>query len=402
MTGEATADGGTSDLRTLARELVRIPTENPPGNEKPAAEFVAEWFAERGIDAKQVREPDPERPQTAARVGPEDPDGPTVVLNGHLDVVPAGDRSAWSVDPYGGEIVDGRLYGRGSADMKTGVAIAMIVARDLAREIRDGDLPGSVVVHAAMGEETADMGTKTLLDRGYDGDVGVVLEPTDFRVATSTKGLAVYRVVVYGEATHASQPDAGTNAIGGLGRVLEAVDAYDAALRERGGALCGSALATVTEVTSGTGSNLAVVPDRAELVLDRRVRPDESIPAVDEEIDALTDRLAREHGVETAWERIQTYASASVPTDHPLATCLRERSVDAVGPDDGVGEPWGIEAATDARNFVNDAGIPAVTWGPGRLDEAHTVDESIELSDAETGKSILENAVRALLQGDVL
>jgi len=407
MTGEPTDDGPSdsedlSDLRSLARDLVRIPTENPPGDEKPAAEFVAGWFAEQGIDADLVREPDADRPQVAARVGPEEPEGPTVVLNGHLDVVPAGDRDVWSADPYGGKIVDGRLYGRGSADMKTGVAIAMLVARDLAGEIRRGDLPGAVVVHAAMGEETADPGTETLLERGYGGDAGIVLEPTDFRVATSTKGLAVYRVVVHGEATHASQPDAGTNAIDGVGRVLEAVGAYDADLRERGDSLCGTARATVTEVESGAGSNLAVVPDRAEVILDRRVRPGESIPEVDDEVGALLDRLADEHGVETTWERIQTYASSSVPTDHPLAACLRERSVVAVGPGGGVGDPWGIEAATDARNFVNDAGIPAVTWGPGRLAEAHTVDESIGLADAGTGRRVLEDAVRAVLRGGVL
>jgi len=286
--------------------------------------------------------------------------------------------------------------------MKTGLAVAMRAAVDLAPERRDGNLLGSVVVHAAMGEETGDPGTKTLLARGYGGDVGIVLEPTDFRVATSTRGLAVYRIVVRGKATHASQPDAGTNAIGGARRVLNAVEAHDADLRDRRGSLCGGARATVTAVESGTGSNPAVVPDRAEVVLDRRVRPDESIPAVDNEVDTLLDRLARENGIDATRERIQTYAPSSVPTDHPLATCLRERSVGAVGSGGGVGEPWGIEAATDARNFVNDAGTPAVTWGPGRLDEAHTVDESIDLGDAETGRRILEDAVRALLGGDVL
>lgn len=402
MTGDPTSGGASDDLRTLARDLVRIPTENPPGNEAPAAEFVREWFGKRDVDAELIREPDPDRPQVAARVGSDGSEGPTVVLNGHLDVVPAGDGETWSVDPYGGEIADGRLYGRGSADMKTGVAIAMLVARNLAPEIRRGDLPGSVVVHAAMGEETADPGTRTLLERGYDGDVGIVLEPTDFRVATSTKGLAVYRILVRGEATHASQPDSGTNAIARCRPILEAVEAYDAELRGRGGSVCGHARATVTEIEAGTDSNLAVVPDRATVVLDRRVRPDESIPAVDEEVAALLDRLADEHDVDLTWERIQTYAPSSIPADHPLAVDLRERSVAAVGSRDGVGEPWGIEAATDARNFVTDAGIPAVTWGPGRLEQAHTVDESIDLADATVGREILEDAVRALLRKEGL
>ncbi len=394
MSDASDADRST-ELAELARSLVRIPTENPPGNEGPAAEFVHEWFRDAGIDATLLEEPDPDRPQVGARVGEG---GPTVVLNGHLDVVPAGDPEAWSADPYEGAIEDGRLYGRGSADMKTGVAIAMLVARDLAPEIRSGELSGSVVVHAAMGEETADPGTRTLLERGFDGDLGVVLEPTDFRVATSTKGLAVYRVTVHGEATHASQPDAGVNAIDAARPVLDAIDEYDADLRGRGGSLCGGAFATVTEIEAGTGSNLAVVPDRAELILDRRVLPDDDVDDVDAEVDALLDRVAAEHGVDAEWERIQTYASSSVPVDHPLATALRERSVDAVGPDGGVSEPWGIEAATDARNFVNDAGIPAVTWGPGDLDQAHTVDESIPLADADAGRAVLEDVVREFIR----
>ena len=385
----------SAELEELARDLVRIPTENPPGNEGAAAEFVYDWFREEGIDATLLEEPDPDRTQVGARVGE---DGPTVVLNGHLDVVPAGDPDAWSVDPYAGVVEDGRLYGRGSADMKTGVALAMLVARDLAPEIRSGELSGSVVVHAAMGEETADPGTRTLLERGFDGDYGIVLEPTDFRVATSTKGLSVYRVAVEGVATHASQPDAGTNAIDRARPLLDAIDGYDAELRDREGSLCGGGFATVTEIEAGTDSNLAVIPDRAELVLDRRVLPREDPDAVDAEVRALLDRVRTEHGVETGWTRIQTYASSSIPVDHPLATSLRARSAEAVGGDGGVGDPWGIEAATDARNFVNDAGIPAVTWGPGDLDQAHTVDESIDLVDAGTARDVLEDVVREFIE----
>lgn len=392
---EGAASERSAELEELARDLVRIPTENPPGNEGAAAEFVYDWFREAGIDATLLEEPDPDRPQVGARVGE---DGPTVVLNGHLDVVPAGDPDAWSADPYAGVVEDGRLYGRGSADMKTGVALAMLVARDLAPEIRSGELSGSVVVHAAMGEETADPGTRTLLERGFDGDYGIVLEPTDFRVATSTKGLSVYRVAVDGVATHASQPDAGRNAIDEARPLLDAIDEYDAELREREGSLCGGAFATVTEIEAGTGSNLAVIPDRAELVLDRRVLPGEEPDAVDAEVEALLERVREEHGVETSWTRIQTYASSSIPVDHPLATSLRERSVEAVGTDGGVGDPWGIEAATDARNFVNDAGVPAVTWGPGDLDQAHTVDESIDLGDAGIARNVLEGVVREFLE----
>nr|WP_253184480.1 M20/M25/M40 family metallo-hydrolase [Natrialba sp. SSL1] len=108
-------------------------------------------------------------------------------MNGHLGVVPAGDHDEWTYPPYGGVIEDGRLYGRGSVDMKTAIAIAMLTALNLRSAIENGSLDGSIVVHAAIGEETADPGTKSLLDAGFDGDVGVVLEPTQCRVATSEK-----------------------------------------------------------------------------------------------------------------------------------------------------------------------------------------------------------------------
>jgi succinyl-diaminopimelate desuccinylase len=382
-----------TDLADLAAELVRIETENPPGNERPAAEYVHDWFTHHGIDSTLLTDPDPDRPQVGARIGDGDP---TLVLNGHTDVVPAGDPDEWSYPPYGGVIEDGRLYGRGSVDMKTGIAVAMLAALELADPIEHDELAGSLVVHAAMGEETAAPGTRTLLEAGFDGDLGVVLEPTECRVATSAKGLAWYELGWPGEPSHASRPDQGHNAIDDIGPVLAAVDAYDERLRERVDPLCGRAYATVTRVVAGEGTNRAVLPGRARLVLDRRILPGETVSDVDEEVAALVEGIERDHGVPVAWERTETYESASIPTDHPLAETFREHAAAAA---DAPTEPWGIEASTDVRNFINDAGIPAITWGPGNLEQAHTVDEYVDLSAAEAGLEALRRAATDLLSG---
>lgn len=382
-----------AELGALAAQLVSIPSENPPGEEAACAAFVHEWFREHDIDAELLESPDPDRPQVAARVGTGEP---TIVLNGHTDVVPVEDSAEWTDDPYGGTIRNGRLYGRGSVDMKTGLAIAMLLARDVADELESGALDGSLVVHAAMGEETADPGTETLLKRGYDGDFGIVLEPTDFRVATSSKGLAVYRVDVSGEATHASQPDAGRNPAVGICETVEAVDAYDDRLRSRDRTLCGTPLASVTELEAGVGTNYGVIPDRGRTLIDRRIVPGERLETVDDEIDDLLADIESRTSIELDWKRIQHYAPASIPADDPIANRVRELSEEIA---DAPTAPWGIEAATDVRNFINDANIPAITWGPGSLDRAHTTDEYIDLSDAQRGREILERVVREFLSG---
>jgi succinyl-diaminopimelate desuccinylase len=390
--GDPSDSDPSDELAELAAELVRIPTENPPGDERPCAEFVVEWFDDRGIDATLVEKPSADRAQAVAEVGSEK-ESPTLVLNGHLDVVPPGDRDQWTRDPFAGTVADGTLYGRGSADMKTGLAIAMLAVRDLAEEIENDTLDGSLVFHAAMGEETGDPGTRTLLEEGYDGDYAVVLEPTDFRVGTSAKGVVTYRIGVEGSASHASRPDQGTNAIDATRKALAALDDYDDRLREREDPLVGRGYATVTEFEAGTDSNMAVVPDRAEFLLDRRILPDERFEEVEAEIEGVLAEVEREVGVEIDLTLVQHYASAGIPADHPLATRFRELSSELA---DASEEPWGLEAATDAREFV-EAGIPAVIWGPGELAQAHTADECIDLDDAALGLEILKRAARGLL-----
>ncbi|WP_440990395.1 M20 family metallopeptidase [Haloarchaeobius baliensis] len=389
-----------TELAELASVLVQIESENPPGNERACAEYVHDWFAHHDIDATLVDEPDPERPQVGARVGGDgdgggvDDDGPTLVLNGHLDVVPAGDHDEWTYPPYEGTIDDGRLYGRGSVDMKTGVALAMLAALRLRPDIADGTLDGSVVVHAAMGEETAEPGTRALLEAGFTGDYGVVLEPTELRVATSEKGMAWYELSWPGEPAHASRPDNGVNPNEHIPAVLAALADYDADLRERTDPLCGRAYGTVTQVVSGADSNKAVLPERAFVTLDRRILPDERIEDVDGEVAELVAELERDHGIGATWERHETYASAEIPVDHELARVVREHTAAL---SDAPTEPWGIRASTDVREFVEQFDVPAITWGPGSLDQAHSVDEFVDLDEAETGLAVLERAARELL-----
>ena len=379
-------------IEALAADLVAIETSNPPGKEKACAEYIIEWFDEHGINADLVETPDPDRPQVGAEVGEG---SPSVVLNGHIDVVPAGDRSQWEHGPFDGDIEDGQLHGRGSADMKSGVAIAMLATVELADEIRDGELEGSVVFHAAMGEETAEPGTKRLLEEGYDGDYGVVLEPTTMRTATREKGLVWYEITVEGDPSHASRPDQGTNAIAAARPVLDALEAYDEEVRTRTDDLLGPAYATVTMFDAGTKEN--VVPENATITIDRRLLPSESVAEIDDEVDDLLSSVEAEHGIETGWERTRTYEAAAIDDKSELPEVFRKHSDEVAGISK---DPWGVTAATDVRNFINDEGIEAITWGPGAMDQAHTYNERIELGEVADGLEALLGASRELLSGD--
>ena len=292
-------------------------------------------------------------------------------------------------------MADGSLYGRGSTDMKTGVALGMLAMAEFADRFDAGELDGTLVFQAAIGEETAEPGTKSLLEAGYTGDYGVVLEPTGMRTATSEKGLAWYEITVRGDPSHASRPDQGTNAIAHARPVLDALAEYDERVREREDDLVGNAYATVTKFEAGTKEN--VVPEKATITVDRRFLPAESAEEIDGEIDDLLGDVSEEHGVEVSWERTRTYESAAVPADGDLAEVFREHSASVA---DVPTDSWGVKASTDVRNFVNDAGVEAITWGPGDLSQAHTYDEHVDLAQAADGYEALVRSLTDLFGGE--
>lgn len=384
--------GVDEELRELIAKLVRIESENPPGNEAACARFIDQWFAERDVETTVVRAPYEQRPQVVASVGSG---APCVVLNGHMDVVPAGDVDDWQYPPYNPTIEDGRLYGRGAVDMKTGLALAMLTLARLREPLERDELDGTVVVQAAVGEEAAEPGTATLLENGYGGDFGVVLEPTGLQTVTSVKGCAYYEFEVRGESAHAGQPDDGTNAIERALPVLERLKAYGEAVREREDSLVGPEQATLTMLDAGVKEN--VVPDSVTISMDRRFTPAESAASIDAEIERMVTEITENLGSPVEWRRTRTYDSARSAADSELATVFRRRS-NLVA--DVPSEEYGSVVATDMRNFVNDAAIPAITWGPGDVGQAHSTDECVDLAEAEAGLTILEQSVRDLLGTD--
>jgi succinyl-diaminopimelate desuccinylase len=357
-------DVDAEEAAALLSDLIAIDTQNPPGRERDCATFIHEALSEWGIRSRLVDEPFADRPQVVAEIGRGDPDAGALVLNGHMDVVPPGDHKRWTHDPFGGAIEDGRAYGRGASDMKSGLAAAMLAGRVAAES---DAVDGTLLLTFAVGEETAEPGTKHLV-KELDADFGVVLEPTELVVDTAGKGLAFYTATIRGKSCHASRPHLGRNALAAAASMHGSLSAYQQRIGERTNPLLGQSLCTPTVMRAGEKEN--VIPNTAELRFDRRFLPSERLAGLDREMKELFDPIRDEFDVTV--ERTRTYEAAEIPVDADIAEVFRRWSHEVAGVDTS---PHGKNAATDQRNFVNDAGIPAIIWGPGTPAQSHAVDE---------------------------
>ena len=376
--------------RTLA-ELVRTPSANPGDFEAKMAARVAELLAPTRA-AVQLVETFPGRPSVGARLG-RARGGPRVVLNGHMDTVPVGDPSAWTVDPLGAEVRDGRLYGRGSCDMKAGLAVQIAVAHALAGELAGAD--GELVLHFAVGEERAEPGTLSLLEAGFVGDVGVVTEPTELRLATTQRGAAFLRITLRGRSAHGGRAELGRNPLDRLGAVLDAIRAEDADARARPHPLLDGGSCTATMVEAGIKEN--VVPERCAVLVDRRLLPGETPESALASLQArVREAVGPARGISLEAEVAgNAFLPAEVAEDEDVVRDLQAAAERVTG---GPLPLWGTPYSSDVRNLVNDAGIRAVTFGPGSIDRAHAPDEFVPLDEVATAARVLaEFTVRRLL-----
>ena len=365
-------------------EFVRIPSRNPPGEEKKSAEYAIKKMREWGLDAELVPHPDPNRPQAVAslRTGEK---GKVLVLNGHLDVVPEGPRSSWSMDPFGGLVKDGRVYGRGACDMKGGLVAGMVAMKAIYES--DAKLNGDVILHFAYGEETSEPGTKTLLtEQGFGGDWGIVLEPTNLKVAIAEQGRAEYRIFSEGIPCHASIPEQGINAIEMSAEVVRLLQDHHKTISTRTHPFMHSPTCTVTMISGGIKSN--VVPASCWLDVDRRFLPSENGEGVGKELDKALKNINHRT------QQLRLVDSAEIPFSSEIAQVVWRNVEKTTGISPN---PWGTPYTSDVSNFVNDAKIPAVTFGPGDISQAHTFNESIPLDDIVKAAKVLLHTIHELL-----
>ena len=370
----------------LTAWLVSIPSVNPMleqdgGGEAEIAGACAELLDAWGFETI-VTQPAPGRPNVVARL---EGSGPTLLLNGHLDTVGV---AGMTVDPFRAHVDGHRMYGRGSCDMKAGNASLLAAAYRLSR---GGPRP-NLIVALTSDEEYASVGMADLVDgSGPGADLAIVCEPTELRVMPAHKGFVWLRAVFTGTAAHGSRPDVGIDAIRHAGLYLAELDGYAEELRRRPE----HPLLQHGSFHAGTikgGSAESVYPDRCELMLERRTLPAESPQAVVTEFESFLSRLReREPMLQASLEMTLERPGTEVSLDHRLVQGLL-----TAGTACGV-EPVveGMTAWVDAA-FLNEAGIPAVCYGPGSIEQAHTADEWVDIRQIDACTDVLERFARDL------
>jgi acetylornithine deacetylase len=318
--------------------------------------------------------------------------GNSLILNGHIDVVPAGDEANWHYPPWQGTIADGRVYGRGALDMKGGLCCALFAAK----AIHDAGvrLKGDLIVESVIGEEDGGVGTLGAIVRGYKADGAVIIEPTELAIAPEQAGALNFRVTVPGFAAHGSMRDEGVSAIENF------ILLYDALMKLEGernrdiqnplftqydtpNAICvgtvrgGDWASTVAESLTfegrfgvAVGENVSAARRSFEETIDRA---------------ADADPWLRRHRPQVEWWGGQ-FEPTSIPLDHAIVETVRA-AFGELGGDSArvVGVPYGA----DMRLLVNEADTPTVLFGPGDVRHAHQPDEFVPVSELRTAVETL-------------
>ena len=372
-----------SDVIDLTRRLVSIESVNPtlaPGGsgEGEIARFVTLWAEDAGLTAETIPSPDG-RPSVIVR-GLRTRAGPTLMLCGHLDTVGLGAMER----PLEPRIDGDRLLGRGAYDMKGGLAATLVACRDASR----AGINGQVIVAAVADEEHASLGIQTVLEH-VTADAAIITEPTELAIGITHRGFAWIEIEVLGKAAHGSRPHLGVDAIFRTGPVIAALEAYNAGLQGSAHPLLGPPLLHASLIAGG--SEIATLPDRVLLSVERRTIPGETPARVQTEIDAVLDACRAADPALRATARI-TLARDPFEIDaaHPFVVLVRDAAATVLGAPPAI---EGLSFWADSA-FTAAAGIPTVLFGPAG-EGAHADDEWVSARSVIACAEVLTAAARA-------
>jgi acetylornithine deacetylase len=390
----------------LAQDLIRVPSVT--GNERAVQDLVALTLEEVGLEVDRFdadvsrlkahpRFPgmEVERTEAALVAGLLGRKGDrSLILNGHVDVVPVGDRQAWHASPWSAHIQAGRLYGRGACDMKAGLAVGIAAAAAL----KKSGLPlrGRLILESVVGEEDGGIGTFAMAERGYRADAAYVLEPTRLRLIPAQAGALSFRLRIRGRSAHASVRYEGVSSIEKFELVEARLRQLERSLNERTHPLFTDYPIpyplSIGRVKAGSWSS--TVPDELECegrvgvplgMASGEVRQQFAAAVGDA---AQRDPWLREHPPQIEWYGGQFDAVETSP-ELPAFAALRAAHLDAFGvAPELIGAPYG----SDMRLLVHEAETPAILYGPGDIRQAHAADEWIAIDEIVQAARIITAA----------
>jgi acetylornithine deacetylase len=314
-------------------------------------------------------------------------DSPVLVLNGHTDVVPAGDPDRWTTDPFAADVREARVYGRGTCDMKGGLACAVAAIRAIAAA--GIELAGTVKLQSVVGEEDGGMGTLASILRGHTGDAAVIMEPTELMVAPAQGGALGFRITMPGRAAHGALRTEGVSPFDRYLPVYEAIRAFETRRNDAVDDPLFAAFDIPFPVCIGRiESGIWPSTEAESLVAEGRLgvgtheEPDHVRAAFERVVRTATERDGRlpGHPPRVEWWGAQ-FLPAKTPADAPVVGTLRAAHRDASGSEAVL---QGMTYGADMRLFIHEAGMPTVMYGPGDIRRAHAPDEYVPVADLET------------------
>jgi succinyl-diaminopimelate desuccinylase len=393
------------EVVALTRDLVRIPSVYRPGdpesNETRVAAFVEAWLRREGF-AVEVQEVAPGRPNVLGWIGEKRPGTRSLLLEGHTDVVTEGDPGDWSWPPFGADLVDGRIYGRGAADMKSGLAAAMVAAAAFRRA---GVAPrGKLVVGALVDEEGGMAGVRHLVATpvGRELDAAIICEPEDNELCLEQRGVVWARIRARGRMAHGAMPEAGVNPIACLGAILREAPRLARRLRAQSTPSRHLRPPTVTPtIIAGPPAGIGVpqpnvIPALAEMTLDIRLRAGVDAPMLHAEMERLCRSAAAAcPGAKVEWAPVTPFRLATrVERSEVLVQSMIWGTREATGRRARFG---GVPGSTDGTVLRMELGIPIVTCGPGHRLIPHQVNEFVETSQVvEAARMYAASALKYL------
>ena len=371
----------SDNVITLAQKLVQIDSSNPdfgstPGpGETTIAKYITTWLQNRGIETHWI-EPTPGRPSVVGIVRGSG-GGKSLMFNGHMDTVTL---LGYNGDPLSGDIVDGNMYGRGTADMKSGLAAAMLaVASAKSKKLR-----GDVILAAVADEESESVGTEQVLHAGWRADAAIVAEPTEMALINTHKGFALFEVDIHGVASHGSRADLGVDAICKAGYFLVELDRHAQELQQRfGDEKPETGAPNIHAGVIKGGEEIASYPALCTIFIERSTIAGETAETVRLELLGILEKLAAtvpnfKFDLRSTFSRAPFFISR----DHEFVDLVGKHAEKATGVKPRIkGETYWTDVA-----LLDEVGIPGLVWGP----KGYGLHSKTEWVEVESVKQLAE------------